>query len=76
MKFSFEKEALEVLKTFDHDERFFQRNLQRVRIGQTAIKVNEMQRVGKINKGMVNVDLGAGTFETKDIILAKSLPNK
>ena len=73
MKFSFEKEALEVLRDFEHDEKFFQRNLQRIRIGQAAIKVNQMQRVSQIKKEMFNVDLKAGTFETKDIIVVSNL---
>ena len=73
MKFSFEKETLEVLRDFEHDEKFFQRNLMRIRIGQAAIKVNQMQRVSQIKKEMFNVDLEAGTFETKDIIVAKNI---
>lgn len=75
MKFSFTKEALQVLKDLDQDERFFQRNWSRIQISKTAIKISEMQRVGQIRKNMDNIDLEAGTFETKDIIIAKDLKN-
>ena len=73
MKFSFTKEALEVLRDCDSDERFFQRSLMRVRIGATAVKINQLQRVGQVKKNMKNVDLEGGTFEVENIIIAKDI---